>query len=325
MSRPKLIYRTEDCPNFTQGWLMPLVEKYFELVPWNPTVTYDLGHAVLTTYQQDFDPNSWFRGLESRGHRVVVDHLFDSDVDTPSFLINDGKLDLRNGNWMWIRTAILTKFYNYDQYRPQRRYTHDFLCLMNKVRGHRDRVQRDLVPELAHARWSYVDRGIDIGDPQERATPVFWEYYMNPQWYDSTCWHLVIESWMRSDPWFLNPQYPNYKTEVSEKIYKPLSYQQPFIVMGSADTLKFLRGQGFETFDNLWSESYDTVSSDACRLDAVLAQVRDVVKTYNRHSTGWDSITEQKLTHNHAKFYDMNLVFKMFREQVVHDILEFLE
>lgn len=324
MSKPRLIYRVEDYPNFSQGWIEPLVKQHFDLEPWQPDHNYHIDTVVLATYQQDFLPNAWFRTLESNGHRVVIDHLFDSDVDTTSHLINDRKLDLRSGHWLWYQTALLAAHYGYDQYRPQRAYTHDFLCLMNKVRDHRDRVMSELTSELTKARWSYVDRGHYIGDPLERTGQVFWEFYMNPQWYDSTCWHLVVESYVRSDWWHASPQYPNYRTEISEKSYKPLAYFQPCVILGSEHTLHFLHSQGFETFENLWSEQYDTIVVDQQRIDTVLTLVRDIVKTYNKSWAGWDQLTEQKLTHNNARFFDLQLVRRRFDQEIIGDIMEFI-
>lgn len=323
-SKPRLIFRTEDYPNFNNGWIRPLVEIWFDMVEWDPAMKYPAGDIVLASFTEDFLPDAWFRGLEQAGHRVIIDHLLDSDTDTPSRLLNPAKLQVRNGNWMWINTALRDISTGYNRYRPNRAYTHDFLCLMHKVRDHRDRVQMDLAKELETARWSYVERNILIGDPQERVTPVFWEFYMNPQWYDSTCWHLVVESWMRSDGWFQQPSLPNYRTEISEKSYKPLAYFQPFVVVGSVDTLAFLRGQGFETFDNLWSESYDSVPKDADRLDRVLLLVKDIVRTYNSRWIGWDPITQDKLQHNHDRFYDMTTIIDLFDNEIIRDIQEFI-
>lgn len=325
MSKPKLICRTQDYPNFLQGWITPLVTPHFDLVEWQPDAKYHTSDTVLAYFVQEFNEDAWYRPLERAGHKVILDHLFDSDVDTKSYLISDHKLDLRSPHWMWYRTALLASHYNYDQYRPARHYEHDFLCLMNKVRDHRDRVMNELRSELTTARWSYVDRGIDIGDVNERATEVFWEYYMNPQWYDSTCWHFVVESYMRGDPWFASPQFPNYKTEISEKSYKPLAYYQPFVTLGSVDTLSFLRSQGFETFDNLWSEYYDTIPGDVDRANFVIQHVKDIVKIYNKKWKGWDSLTEEKLEHNHNRFFDMDTVKLRFVQEIIGDIMEFVE
>lgn len=322
--RPKLIFHTRDYPNFNEGWILPLVQPHFEMTEWDPAATYDRSDTVLTTFQRDFEPNAWFRQLESQGHKVVVDHLFDSDVDTLSFRVTDHKLDLRSPHWMWYRTALLMTAYDYNNYRPAPQYTHDFLCLMNKLRDHRDRVMTDLAPELAHARWSYVERGQDIGDPAERNSNIYWGFYNNPEWYNTTCWSLIVESYMRGDPWFLHPKYPNYRTEISEKSYKPLAYYHPFVVVGSVDTLKFLHSQGFETFDNLWDESYDSVPGDADRLNTVLDHVRSIVPCYNRRWLGWDSLTQQKLAHNHHRFFDLTTVRARFEQEIIGDIQEFL-
>lgn len=314
----------EDYPNFNNGWIRPLVERWFDMVQYDPAETYQTSDAVMPTFIQAFRSEAWFRPLEQAGHRVVIDHLLDSDVDTGSRRLASNTLEIRNPNWMWINTALRDIAVGYDRYQPDRAYTHDFLCLMHKQRYHRDRVMQDLASELETARWSYVEKNKFIGDPQERATSVFWEFYMNPQWYDSTCWHLVVESWMRGDAYFFNPEHPNYKTEVSEKIYKPLAWFQPFVVVGSVDTLAFLRRQGFETFDNLWSESYDTITNDHTRLDFVIDHVKDIVKTYNRCSTGWDQLTQDKLSHNHARFYDVTAITRTFDEEIMRDIQEFL-
>lgn len=44
---------------------------------------------------------------------------------------------------------------------------------------------------------------------------------------------------------------------LSEKIFKPIILGHPFIVLGSQNTLKYLRKLGFKTFDRWFDESYD--------------------------------------------------------------------
>ena len=324
MPKRKLIYRDADYVNFNDGVIRPLVELHYDMVEFDPAVSYDRTDFVVSTFQQDFLIDPWYRPLEDAGHSIVIDHLWDSDVECGSFLLHNTKLDLRCKNWVWYHTALLADQNGYSQYLPKIDYTHDFLCLMNKIRDHRDAVASDLAPQLAHARWSYVDRGRLIQDDQERATPVFWEFYMNPQWYNSTCWSLVVESYMRSDWYFASPGGKSYQTEISEKSYKPLADWHPMIVCGSVNTLKFLHAQGFETFDNLWSEAYDAVPSDQARQQAVFDLVRDVVKTHNRQSQGWDKLTQQKLAHNKARFFDLEYIKKQFAEEIINDIEEFL-
>ncbi len=325
MSKQKLLYREQDYANFLCGWIRPIVDRHFELVPFEPGRSYSNDHAIYTTYQQDFynqNRSAWFRDLEFRGHRVIIDHLLDGDVDMPSE--PDGaRLTIRSPHWMWYSTAMRASCDGYDRYRPNTGLTHDFLMLMNKQRAHRDRMAQALTPQLTTARWSYVERDRPLDDPTERSGPVFWEFYMNPQWYDSTRFSVIVESWMRSDAWFRSPTGRNYKTEVSEKIYKPLAWFHPFVLAGSIDTLKFIRSQGFETFDHLWSESYDTVTVDNDRLEAVIDLVKDVVPQHNRHSGAWDAVTQEKLRHNHHRFFDLSLVIERFETEILDEIKRF--
>jgi xylose isomerase len=88
--------------------------------------------------------------------------------------------------------------------------------------------------------------------------------------------------------------------------------------------LQFLRNQGFETFDNLWPESYDTVQQDRQRADTVFELVRDIVKIYNKNYTGWDRETTQRLEHNHNRFFDIDLITQKFHNEIIGDIQEFL-
>ena len=128
---------------------------------------------------------------------------------------------------------------------------------------------------------------------------------------------------MRSDAWFRNPEFPNYRTEVSEKIYKPLAYQHPFVVYGSEGTLRYLKRNGFETFSNLWDESYDDVENDLARFASASQTVRAGVDEYGRGQ--YDQLTQAKIAHNAARFWDLDLVTERFHAEISRDILEYAE
>ena len=66
------------------------------------------------------------------------------------------------------------------------------------------------------------------------------------------------------------------------------------------------------------------MSVDADRTVTVLNLVRDIVKSYNRYQTGWDTFTQQKLEHNHARFFDLDTVRTRFDREIMGDIREFL-
>jgi hypothetical protein len=311
--------------------MQSILAENFDLVPWTPA--HDTTSAtVLTVYQTaETDARPWYHNMEQMGSRIIVDHLLDSDVHSGSTSTHN-HLTLRNGRWMWYSTSLRYTRAGFDQYCPQRCVDRDFLMMMNKQRLHRDLVLEQLAPQLTNALYSYVDRGIDIFELDSRQShqDLHWYDYFNPAWYDRTRFSVVVESWMRSDAYFANPDepepnafirlQPNYRTEVSEKIFKPLAFQHPFIVYGSEGTLRYLQATGFETFDNLWDEAYDLITSDSARFDAVTAIVKSAVQ-----KPLLDPLTEQKLQHNRERFWDQPLVTDLVRREIIHDIQEFLQ
>ena len=324
MTKIKLLYWEQDYPNFTQGAIAPLVLPHFDLVQYQPGNTYNSADTVvLTTFWRAKNPESaWYRDFQQAGFRIVVDHLYDSDVDTQSRLLDPLQLELRCGNWLWYNSALASTQAGYDQYQPQRNVQYSFIMLMNKIREHKDRVAADLAPLLTHARWSYVGRDRDISDPGENDPTKIWHLYMSPNWYDTAAFSVVVESWMRTDRWVENPRHPNYRTEVSEKIFKPIAYHHPFVCYGSEGTCRYLQREGFETFSNLWSEEYDTILNDNQRFQAVTPVVFDAVKNYS--TAKYDAVTEQKLRHNKQHYFDCELIHSRFQTEIIDVIQEFL-
>jgi hypothetical protein len=331
MARQQIIYNPNEPSIGVAPYMQAVLGNDFDLVPW--TTAHDTTSAtVLTVYQTaESDARPWYHDMEQNGSKIIVDHLLDSDIHSVSTSTHN-HLTLRNGRWMWYSTSLRYTRAGFDQYCPQRCVDRDFLMMMNKQRPHRDLVLEQLAPLLDNALYSYVDRGIDISELDSRQShrDLHWYDYFNPAWYDRTGFSVVVESWMRSDAYFANPGEPepnalvrlrpNYRTEVSEKIFKPLAFQHPFIVYGSEGTLRYLQSLGFETFDNLWDESYDAVTSDSARFDAVTATVTSAVE----QPLLLDPLTEQKLQHNRERFWDQTLVTDLVRREIIHDIQEFL-
>tara|TARA_R110000868_G_scaffold111709_4_gene301397 strand:- start:2435 stop:3403 length:969 start_codon:yes stop_codon:yes gene_type:complete len=322
MTKIKLLYLEEDYPNFTQGAIAHLVQQHFDLVQYQPGVNYNSADTViLTTFWRAKTPDTaWWRDFRQQGFRIIVDHLYDSDVDTGSSLIDPLMLELRCGNWLWYNSALTVTNFEYNQYQPQRNVQYSFLMLLNKIREHKDRVTQDLAPLLPHARWSYVERGRTFGDPGEANPRVIWHLYMNPEWYNTTAFSVVVESWMRSAVLLENAS--SSRTEVSEKIFKPIALYHPFVCYGSEGTCRYLQREGFETFSNLWSEDYDNILDDNRRFEATTAVVFDAVKNY---STGkFDAVTEQKLQHNKHHYFDTSIIHRRFKTEIIDVIQEFL-
>ncbi len=56
---------------------------------------------------------------------------------------------------------------------------------------------------------------------------------------------------------------------LSEKIWKPILLEHPFLVIGNPFTLRKLKEMGYKTFDKYWDESYDEITSFPDRIRAV--------------------------------------------------------
>jgi hypothetical protein len=324
MSKITLIYSNTTHPCFTQGFVRSLVDKHFDIVEYDSTKTYSpQDTVVLQTHVGVLHPSPWHTHLVEQGFKTVVDHLWDSDVDTPSMIKNNA-LILRNGNWLWYRESMHYRSMAYDQYQPQRNYQHAFFMPINKAREHKDLVIERIASVLDQGLYSYAERGRMLPNDFDREQQGYWLYYFNPEWYNSTCFSVVVESYMRSNMWQQSSAVPNYKTEISEKSFKPIAYRHPFITFGSVDTLKYLQREGFETFDNLWDESYDSIMDDDQRHQAVARTVIDAVREYSSGTLKFDSATEQKLQHNHARFFDKALVEQRFRDEIIGDVLSYI-
>ena len=327
MTAINLLVKTTDYTTFQiSSFLHPLIKDYFTLVEYDPAQTYDPAEYIILVTYSSIVRDNWYQPLVANGFKLIIDHLQDSDVDRTS-TVTDGILTLRNPNWMWYWTSIEYQYYGYNNYIPNKDYKRAFLMLLNRPEWHRDLLIEQLDNVLDQALYSYVGRGIrldnDNWNNKDNNNVSRWLSYTNTDWYDSTCFSVVAESYMRSNHWEKDPN--SYKTEVSEKIFKPLAFEHPFVVFGSVDTLSYLKSQGFETYDNIFDETYDVIMEDQARHQAAVASVLQAVDKYKQNELIIDKMTLEKIAHNRARFYDTTTVVQRFQTEVVADILNFIE
>jgi hypothetical protein len=120
----------------------------------------------------------------------------------------------------------------------------------------------------------------------------------------------------------LAPHGINYRTEISEKSFKPMAFYHPFIAYGSEGTLRYLHREGFETFPELFDESYDDILDDQERFTAVTRSVFTAVEQYRTGALDC-SIVQQKLQHNHDRLFDLALVKQRFYNEIITPVLEY--
>ena len=70
----------------------------------------------------------------------------------------------------------------------------------------------------------------------------------------------------------------------------------PFIVAGSAGTLAYLRKQGYQTFPELFDESYDWEENSSKRMEMIIEQIQRACDDPDIHQKVYDM--QHKLQHN---------------------------
>jgi len=63
------------------------------------------------------------------------------------------------------------------------------------------------------------------------------------------------------------------KLHLTEKIFKPIVAQRPFLLVSAPGNLAYLRRYGFQTFDHWIDESYDDIVDPDQRLDAIAKEI----------------------------------------------------
>lgn len=89
---------------------------------------------------------------------------------------------------------------------------------------------------------------------------------------------------------------------LSEKIWKPILLEHPFLVIGNPFTLQKLREMGYKTFGDYWDESYDEITSFPDRIRAVNNILIDLSKKSVAELKALRVEMEDILAYNRATF-----------------------
>lgn len=96
------------------------------------------------------------------------------------------------------------------------------------------------------------------------------------------------------------PDYKHHYSSVffSEKIFKPIVFKHPFILLGQPGSLKALRSFGYKTFDGIIDESYDLIENDHERFNAVIKEVLRLCKYTPNEWIEFQQAVKPILEHN---------------------------
>jgi len=94
------------------------------------------------------------------------------------------------------------------------------------------------------------------------------------------------------------------RLHLTEKTFKPICLQMPFIIVGTAGSLEYLRSYGFQTFSSLWDESYDDERDDIVRLEKIAQLLKELDALSQKEKQELFHASNDIIQHNYNHFYN---------------------
>jgi hypothetical protein len=124
----------------------------------------------------------------------------------------------------------------------------------------------------------------------------------------SGLWHIVTETVFYHD-----------KLHLTEKVFKPIVAQRPFMLAAAPGNLAYLKSYGFKTFDRWIDESYDTIADPDQRLQAIVDQTQRLCAMSDSDLRQMHQEMLPVLEHN------FNHLWSGFRHQIVNELVDNFE
>ena len=307
MLKPKILINSQDTVTFHHAYLRPMLDQYFDIVDYDPSARYSADKYLVMTHSGS--SHTWYESLVQQGAGLIYDAFWEHHKSTElKHQYPETAHVACCKSYFWINEYYLTSNQGYNNYVPDKNYIHLALLPIRQLKPHRQQLLTALEPVLHNIIYSSVDQGRFLPNDQTESQGSFQRHF-NPDWYNSTYFSIVSET----------VTYNRYNLHVTEKTFKPLGYYHPFVVFGQTGHLAYLHELGFETFENLFDESYDTQEDQATRLQQIINNINCF------EPRPYDAVTWQKLQHNHDLFYNQSRMEHEFVAGIVNPILEYAQ
>jgi hypothetical protein len=294
MAKPKLVLHPDEHTSFKSKYLQPLFEQYFDIVVYDDAMTYDKNTLYAVNCMSK--DKQWVSKFEDTA-KIIVDNLWETQIPTDYNVIS-------NEAFFWYNESLWYSSLGYDRYIPNKTYKKLAFMPMNIIKRHRSLIIGALSSLLDDFVYSY--NGVQLPGDSEKSNPE-WQRFMNPIWYDDTYFSMVVETYATNKPTV---------GLTTEKSFKPIAFYHPFMTFAHQGNLAFLRSLGFESFGNLFDESYDLIDDLSEKLKVIINNVKNFDKV------PYDVLTLEKLEYNHNLFFNKELVTKRFTEEIIYPMLE---
>lgn len=190
-----------------------------------------------------------------------------------------------------------------EGFTPERK---DFICLNRNVHAYNRRFMLDQMYEQGLDKFGHVsDKEITVDGydwaekPFEVAVPDFLKRDLSP-WHRAVDFSVVCED--GSPHSHSAREHFHY---VTEKTWRAVYYQKPFMLFAQAGTLKSLRNRGFYVFDDIFDTSYDDVFDDRLRALKILEQVKAYCEKSQEDKDAMMLACKPKVEHNYQRLMEM--------------------
>ena len=131
----------------------------------------------------------------------------------------------------------------------------------------------------------------------------------------SSCWITNFDE--SADSVFYVPTETVYfgrRWHLTEKTFKPIALEMPFILVAPAGSLEYLRSYGFKTFNGIIDESYDEETDDIKRLEKVTQLLVEINNITANEKLQLHKQCLSIVEHNYNHFYFGNFEKILWKE-----------
>ena len=227
--------------------------------------------------------------------------------------------------YFWHGWATLDWFRGYDKTfllkrAEERDPTRTFMSPNRIVGGKRDHrvlflnevFKRGLEDNYISAPRICPEEGVDIATIAERYDCA--DTFVNadlPRTFPGEDTQKMASCWLDNfdaaqDSMFYVPTETIYfgkRLHLTEKTFKPIAMEMPFVLVAPAHSLEYLRSYGFQTFGSEIDESYDEEEDDLIRIQKVGKLLEDINGLSIREKQHLWKYTSKIATHNYQHFY----------------------
>lgn len=336
--------------DLNSSYLEWILQKHFKLSIYNQDNVYNKNQDILVVSRPEFFNKDILNKFLSNGYKVILANLWEA---RPFMLAKDVEPYLDNilvllgckssfdygwkniinvPNWFWYNESLwytCDKNFQYQNYIPNRTNSKLFFMPIRRSKPFRDQIVDKFDNILDQSIWSYAERQSAKKPLVTReinpVAKLAWDRQFEEEWYNDTFFTVATETYYGQTTTsneisgLISDEKCPAELFITEKTYKPIAFQHPFVVLGMKGTIHHLHALGFETYDHIFDESYDNLDFFEDRLELVYNNIKNF--TTEKYL---NPLTEQKIKHNYNRFYDRELVLQGIEKELLTPMLEWI-